>query len=80
MSGEVCSEYSLYARKAFAGDFLVVAAYANGTEEYIPTEKMFKEGGYEPEDSYVYFSFPSKYDSSIEKILTKEIENILALE
>jgi len=79
MSGEVCSGYSLYARQAFADGFLVAAAYTNGTEGYIPTENMFKEGGYEPEDSYAYFSFPSKYDSSIEKILTKEIKDILTL-
>jgi len=76
MSGEVCSEYSLYARQAFNDGILVAAAYTNGTEGYIPTERMFGEGGYEPEDSYIYFSFPSKYDSSIERILKKEIKTL----
>jgi hypothetical protein len=79
MSGEVCSEYAFYIRQSFAGGFIVTAAYTNGTEGYIPTAKMFIEGGYEPDESYVYFSFPSRYDSSIEKIITKEIRDILTL-
>ena len=79
MSGEVCSEYAFYIRQSYAGGFIVTAAYTNGTEGYIPTSKMLIEGGYEPDESYVYFSFPSRYDSSIEKILIKEIKDILIL-
>jgi hypothetical protein len=76
-SGEVCSDYSIYAKKLFDGGYLAITGYTNGTEGYIPTEKMFDEGGYEPEGSYMYFSFPSKYDSSIEQIIKNEIDVIL---
>jgi hypothetical protein len=77
MSGEVCSEYSTFSKESFEEGTMAVAAYTNGTEGYIPTAIMFKEGGYEPEDSYPYFSFPAPYDSSIEEILKKEIANLI---
>lgn len=49
LPGETCVEYQLYAQSLIPEQFLACAAYGNGTYHYIPTAKMFKEGGYEPE-------------------------------
>lgn len=48
LPGEMCVEYQLYAQSIVPEQFLACAAYGNGTYTYIPTAKMFNEGGYEP--------------------------------
>lgn len=46
---ETVVEYQLYAQSLIPERFLACAAYANGSYGYIPTAKMYEEGGYEPE-------------------------------
>lgn len=77
MSGEVCMEYGLFAKSLLKDSVLMAAGYSNGTVGYIPTAVMFDEGGYEPE-SFLYFSFPSQYDRSVEKLVKQAISAITA--
>ena len=49
LPGEMCVEYQLYAQELVPDEFLACAAYGNCTYHYIPTAKMYEEGGYEPE-------------------------------
>lgn len=44
---ETVVEYQLYAQSLIPEKFLACAAYGNGIYYYIPTKKMFEEGGYE---------------------------------
>lgn len=46
---EAVVEYQLYAQELVPEKFLACAAYANSSYGYIPTAKMYDEGGYEPE-------------------------------
>jgi hypothetical protein len=49
LPAEMCVEYQLYAQSLIPEQFLACAAYGNGTYHYIPTARMYEEGGYEPE-------------------------------
>ena len=49
LTAETVVEYQLYAQALIPEQFLAVAAYANGTYHYIPTAKIFDQGGYEPD-------------------------------
>lgn len=51
LPGEICVEYQLYAQSLVPERFLACAAYGNGTIHYVPTARMFHEGGYEPSAS-----------------------------
>lgn len=77
MSGEVCVEYGLYAKKMSTGKTPVVSAYCNGAPGYIPTAVMLEQGGYEPEGSVIYYSMPSRFKSDVEKIVLKSIDEIM---
>jgi hypothetical protein len=46
---ETVVEYQLYAQSLVPEKFLACAAYACSSYGYIPTAKMYEEGGYEPE-------------------------------
>ena len=48
LPSETVIEYQLYAQELVPEKFLACAAYANSSYGYIPTAKMYSEGGYEP--------------------------------
>jgi hypothetical protein len=77
MSGEVCVEYGLYLKGKNPDKTVIPVAYSNGVIGYIPTEKMFSEGGYEPDGSTIYFSLPSKFDTSVEKIIVGALDKMI---
>jgi hypothetical protein len=41
-------EYQLFAQQLFPGKFIATAAYTDTGAEYIPLERSYNEGGYEP--------------------------------
>jgi hypothetical protein len=48
LPGEPFVEYQLAAQKVLEKKFVCVAGYGDGGMGYIPTDKAFLEGGYEP--------------------------------
>ncbi len=52
LPGESFVEYQLFAQKQMPGGFVCTASYGDGVTGYIPLEKSFIEGGYEPSQSY----------------------------
>ena len=48
LPGEPFIEYQLAAQKLRKDTFVCVAGYGDGGPGYIPTDKAFLEGGYEP--------------------------------
>jgi hypothetical protein len=50
--------------------FTYVVTYCNGSLGYLPTQKAFSEGGYEPSGTH--------FDPISEQVLIKEIKNMLA--
>ena len=52
LPGESFIEYQLFAQQQGAGAFVATAAYGDGGTGYIPLEKSFAEGGYEPTQAF----------------------------
>lgn len=48
LPGESFIEYQLYAQQEFTNGFVATASYGDGGPGYIPLERSFREGGYEP--------------------------------
>jgi neutral ceramidase len=71
LAGEVVTDYSLRLKRELGGN-LWVAGYSNDLCSYIPSARMFKEGGYEVIDSMIYYDLPGPYKPEIEeKIIIK---------
>jgi len=74
LGGEVTIEYTLKIKQMF-GNNVFVAAYTNDVMAYIPSLKVWREGGYEGETSQMVYGLPSKWEPSIEsEILLKVYE------
>ena len=52
LPGESFIEYQLFAQQQGGGACVATASYGDGTTGYIPLEKSFAEGGYEPTQAY----------------------------
>ena len=52
LPGESFVEYQLYAQAQRPGGFVATASYGDGITGYIPLERSFQEGGYEPTQAY----------------------------
>ncbi len=71
LAGEVVTDYSLRLKKELAGNTWV-AGYSNDLCSYIPSARMYAEGGYEVIESMIYYDLPGPYTSAIEdKIIGK---------
>jgi hypothetical protein len=77
LAGEVCVEYGLYIKSLRPDAFMMPLGYSNSIIGYIPTAKMFQEGGYEPKRSCPYFGLPAPFDPGIEDIIRRGIREII---
>lgn len=69
LSDEVVVDYSLDLKKVFKGENLYVAGYCNEVQCYIPNKRILKEGGYEADDSMIYYAFPGPFSDDVEDIV-----------
>ena len=69
LPAETFVEYQLAAREHFGDVPLAVAAYGDGGPWYIPLERSFGEGGYEPSVSWVGTMTEPLYCAKIDELL-----------
>lgn len=73
MGGEVVVDFALRFKKAFGEKTTFVAAYVNDVMAYIPSLRVWKEGGYEGGGAMVYYGLPSRWASDVEEVIAKEV-------
>ncbi|MBI1764816.1 MAG: neutral/alkaline non-lysosomal ceramidase N-terminal domain-containing protein [Acidobacteria bacterium] len=75
LAGEVVTDYVLRLKRELGARGLWVAGYTNEVMAYIPSARMFSEGGYEVVDSMIYYDQPASWSPALEeKIIGKTRE------
>jgi hypothetical protein len=77
LSGEVVVDYSLSVKKIYPGENLFVAGYCTEVQCYIPTQRILKEGGYEPETSMIYYGLPGPFKENVESKVLDAISFVM---
>lgn len=77
LSDEITVDYALRAKREFAGENLFVAGYSNEVMCYIPSERILKEGGYEGEESMIYYGFPGPFAVGVEDRVFGAIRSVM---
>ncbi len=77
LAGEVVVDYSIRLKKELAPRNLWVAAYTNDIPCYIPSRRVLAEGGYEADDSMIWYGRPSKWDPSIEDAIVEKVKALI---
>ena len=78
LGGEVVIDYVLRAKKEYAGRNLIVAGYSNDVMCYIPSVRILKEGGYEANDSMIYYGQPGPFAEDVEDRVFDAIHRVMA--
>lgn len=78
MGGEVVVDYARRLKRQFAGERPWPVGYAYEVPCYIPSARLLREGGYETEDSMIYYGFYGPFRGEIEALVFQAFERLLA--
>ena len=78
LGGEVVLDYSIRAKREFPHRNLVVAGYSNDVMCYIPSDRILHEGGYEADDSMIYYGQPGPFSDQVEEQVFELIHRVMA--
>jgi len=77
LGGEVVVDYALRIKREFPRENLIVAGYSNDVMGYIPSQRVLKEGSYEPVDSMIYYGHPGPFSANVEDTVIGAVRQVL---
>lgn len=77
LSGEICHQIGLNAKKILNCDLPLFLGYSNGLPGYIPTDTIIKEGGYEGHTSMQYYGHPHPIQLGAEKKIYDTLKKLM---
>jgi len=77
LGGEVVVDYALRVKQEYGERGIMVAGYSNDVMSYIPSVKVLKGGGYEPEASMIYYGLPGPYAEDVEETIFGVIRQVM---
>jgi hypothetical protein len=78
LGGEVVVDYSRRLKRLLADDRPWLIGYAYEVPCYIPSARLIKEGGYEPDYSLIYYGYYGPFRGSIEDLLVNRAAAVVA--
>ncbi|MSS73485.1 MAG: hypothetical protein EXS64_18650 [Candidatus Latescibacteria bacterium] len=77
LAGEVVTDIGLRIKRLFPDRRLAVAAYADGVVAYVPSRKMYPEGGYEVDGSHFYYVQPAPFTADVEDAIAAQVQEMI---
>lgn len=77
LPGEVVVDYSLRIKKEFDPSRMWVNAYANEVPCYIPSKRIWREGGYEGGGAMIYYDRPTRLAENTEEVIIKTVHELM---
>lgn len=77
LPGEVVVDYGLRFKKTYGLTRTWVNGYTNDVPCYIPSQRVWEEGGYEAAGAMVYYGRPTRFATGIEEIIARAVHSIV---
>ncbi len=77
LGGEVVVDYSLRLNTMLDSDRLWINAYSNDVPCYIPSKRILREGGYEADQSMIYYDRPTRLSPEVEDLICDTVQKLL---
>jgi hypothetical protein len=77
LAGELTVDYGLKFKKLYGPDTTWIAGYSNDVFGYIPSLRVWKEGGYEGGEAFRFSNFPGRLAADIEDRITAAVERVM---
>lgn len=76
LGGEVVVDYSLRLQKEIRDPVVWVAGYSNDVMTYIPSRRIWDEGGYEGGDAMKWNLFPARWHPEVEEVVVGAVHEL----
>jgi hypothetical protein len=76
LGGEVVVDYSIRLQREIEDPIVWVAGYSNDVMTYIPSRRVWDEGGYEGGDAMKWNYFPSRWAPELEEQIVKAVHDV----
>jgi len=73
LGGEVVVDYALRLKNELGGPKTWVAGYSHDVMAYIPSRRVWEEGGYEGADAMVYYGLPARWAVDVEDAIVTRV-------
>jgi hypothetical protein len=80
LPGEVVVDYSLRLKREYDARRFWVNAYANDVPCYIPSKRIWREGGYEGGYAMIYYDRPTRLAEGTEELIVSAVHDLLPRE
>jgi hypothetical protein len=77
LGGEVVVDYALRLKRECPNDNVIVAGNTNEVPCYIPSVRVLREGGYEPDTSMIYYGQPGPFTEAVEETVIAACRRLL---
>jgi neutral ceramidase len=77
LAGELTVDYALKFKARYGPDTTWIAGYSNDVFGYIPSLRVWKEGGYEGGEAFRFSQFPGRFTPDIEDSITTTVERVV---
>jgi hypothetical protein len=77
LGGEVVADYALRLKRDYGFERTWVAGYSNDVLAYIPSRRVWLEGGYEAGDAMIYFGRPAPFTESVEERIVQTVHDLV---
>ena len=76
LAGEVVVDYAMRLKTELSGTKTWVAGYSNDVMAYIPSRRVWLEGGYEGAGAMVYYGLPTRWAPDVEDQIIRAIREV----
>jgi neutral ceramidase len=77
LGGEVTVGYSTRLKRELGRGQNWITGYSNDVMAYIPTRRVWDEGGYEGAAAMVYYGLPTRWSSDVEEIIVSKVHELV---
>lgn len=77
LAGEVVVDYSLRLKYELGRDRVWTIAYANDVPAYIPSLRVLREGGYEADQSMIYYGLHGPWAPQVEEMIFETVHKLV---
>jgi hypothetical protein len=77
LAGEVVVDYDLRLKRELDAGRLWVGAYSNAVPCYIASRRVLSEGGYEADDSMIYYDRPTRFAPEVEDVIVAAVRELV---
>lgn len=78
LGGETVVDYSLRLKSELKDPIVWVSGYSNDVPTYVPSHRVWKEGGYEGGDAMKWGSFPARWGENTEEHIISTVHELRA--